>query len=149
MVSFSTSPTDSHLHFDVGVYQMARQESAGSGLTPGQALYVVDRLMRERKVSARDVTRMASEMEREIADLEQRLAMLRADRATSAPRRGGAARKASRNVNPAVAASRRLQGEYMGLMRHVTGRERARIKKIAAEQGREAAVKVMRSSLGR
>jgi hypothetical protein len=126
---------------------MARQESAGSGLTPGQALYVVDRLMRERKVSARDVTRMASEMEREIADLEQRLAMLRTDRASASGRRG--AKKASRSVNPAVAASRRLQGEYMGLMRHITGRERARIKKIAAEQGREAAVKEMRSSVGR
>lgn len=126
---------------------MARQESAGSGLTPGQALYVVDRLMRERKVSARDVTRMASEMEREIADLEQRLAMLRSDRASASGRRG--AKKASRSVNPAVAASRRLQGEYMGLMRHITGRERARIKKIAAEQGREAAVKEMRSSVGR
>jgi hypothetical protein len=126
---------------------MARQESAGSGLTPGQALYVVDRLMRERKVSARDVTRMASEMEREIADLEQRLAMLRTDRASASGRRG--AKKASRSVNPAVAASRRLQGEYMGLMRHITGRERARIKKIAAEQGREAAVKEMRSTVGR
>lgn len=126
---------------------MARQESAGSGLTPGQALYVVDRLMRERKVSARDVTRMASEMEREIADLEQRLAMLRSDRASASGRRG--AKKASRSVNPAVAASRRLQGEYMGLMRHITGRERARIKKIAAEQGREAAVKEMRSTVGR
>lgn len=125
---------------------MARQESAGSGLTPGQALYVVDRLVRERKVSARDVTRMASEMEREIADLEQRLAMLRSDRS---PSRGRPARKSSGPVNPAVAASRRLQGEYMGLMRHITGRERARIKKIAAERGREAAVKEMRSSLGR
>jgi phage shock protein A len=103
--------------------------------------------MRERKVSARDVTRMASEMEREIADLEQRLAMLRTDRASASGRRG--AKKASRSVNPAVAASRRLQGEYMGLMRHITGRERTRIKKIAAEQGREAAVKEMRSSVGR
>ncbi|HET9426527.1 MAG TPA: hypothetical protein VFO55_14240 [Gemmatimonadaceae bacterium] len=131
---------------------MARQQqSTGSGLTPGQAVYVVDRLIRERKVSARDVSRMASEMRKEIADLEQRLAMLRSDstpRARSG-RPSAGARRAQRNVNPALAASRRLQGEYMGLMRHISGRDRARIKKIAAENGREAAVKEMRAHLGR
>ena len=128
---------------------MPRQQStAGSGLTPGQALYVLDRLMRERRVNAREVARMASEMHQEIADLERRLAVLRADNAAST-RRGRGPGRSSRPVNAAVAASRRLQGEYMGLMRHITGRERARIKKIAAEKGREAAVKEMRSHLGR
>ena len=131
---------------------MPRQQSTtGSGLTPGQALYVLDRLMRERRVNAREVSRMASEMSQEIADLERRLALLRADTSGGASRRrgGAAGRSSSRPVNPAVAASRRLQGEYMGLMRHITGRERARVKKIAAEKGREAAVKEMRSHLGR
>jgi hypothetical protein len=114
-------------------------------------LYVVDRLLKERKVTARDVTRMAGEMHQEIAELEQRLAALRADSGSRGSSRGGApaGRRKARAVNPAVAASRRLQGEYMGLMRHITGRERARIKKIAAEKGREAAVKAMRTQLGR
>ena len=127
-----------------------QQATTASGLTPGQALYVIDRLLRERRVNARDVARMASEMNREIADLERRLALLRTD--SAAARGTGRARPAGRSskpVNAAVAASRRLQGEYMGLMRHITGRERARIKKIAAEKGREAAVKEMRSHLGR
>jgi hypothetical protein len=117
----------------------------GSGLTPGQALYVLDRLMRERRVNAREVARMASEMDGEIADLERRLAMLRSDARSTT--RGG--RQPNRPVNPAVAASRRLQGEYMGLMRHITGRERSRIKSIAKEKGREAAVREMRAKLGR
>lgn len=131
---------------------MPKTQSTGSGLTPGQALYVVDRMMKERRVSGRDVARMALEMTQEIADLERRLAQLRADSgARMSARRvpAGATRRKSRPVNAAVAASRRLQGEYMGLMRHVSSRERARMKRIAAEKGREAAVKAMRAHLGR
>ena len=121
-----------------------QQQSAGTGLSPSQALYVLDRLVRERRVNEREVAKMASEMTAEIADLERRLEMLRGSGGST-----GRGRRSSRPVNAAVAASRRLQGEYMGLMRHITGRERARIKKIAAEKGREAAVKEMRSHLGR
>jgi hypothetical protein len=130
---------------------MPRTETTGSGLTPSQALYVIDRMLRERKVSARDVTKMASEMQAEIADLERRLAMLRADSGSGrSTRRGpGVTRRAGRPVNAAVAASRRLQGEYMGLIRHLNVRDRARMKKLAAEKGREAAVKQMRSQLSR
>ena len=124
---------------------MPRQQQTGSsGLNPSQALYVLDRLIRERRIKANEVTRMAAEMTSEIADLERRLAMLRGNEGGS-----GRGRPGRRPVNAAVAASRRLQGEYMGLMRHISGRERARIKKIAAEKGREAAVKEMRTHLGR
>jgi hypothetical protein len=129
-----------------------QQQSGGSGLSPSQALYVLDRLVRERRVKAREVTRMASEMNSEIADLERRLAMLRGDAAGAARGRGRPGRRPGRPgrpANPAVAASRRLQGEYMGLMRHISGRERSRIKKIAADKGREAAVREMRTQLGR
>jgi hypothetical protein len=126
-----------------------QQQAAGTGLTPGQALYVLDRLVRDRRVNAREVSKMASEMNAEIADLERRLAQLRTDSAASPRRAGAAGRRSSKPVNAAVAASRRLQGEYMGLMRHLGGRDRARIKKIAAEKGREAAVREMRSHLGK
>jgi hypothetical protein len=132
-------------HFDEGV-QMARTPTTGSGLTPGQALYVVDRLVRERRLNPREVSRIAAEMQSEIAELERRLAMLRNDSSRAAGRAGKTGR---RPMTAAVAASRRLQGEYMGLMRHVTGRERSRIKKLAAEKGREAAVREMRSRLGK
>lgn len=121
-----------------------QQQSAGTGLSPSQALYVLDRLVRERRVNGREVAKMASEMTAEIADLERRLEMLRGSAGST-----GRGRRTSRPVNAAVAASRRLQGEYMGLMRHIAGRERARIKKLAASKGREAAVREMRSKLGR
>ena len=48
-------------------------------------------------------------------------------------------------IAPAL-ASRRLQGEYMGLIRQLSGRARARIKAIAKESGREAAIKEMRAT---
>jgi hypothetical protein len=127
-----------------------QQQSSGSGLTAGQALYVLDRLLRERRINSREVERMASEMQAEIADLERRLAMLRMEGSASGSKGRSAGRRgSSRPVNPAVAASRKLQGEYMGLMRHLNGKDRARVKKIAKEKGREAAVKAMRSQLGR
>lgn len=126
-----------------------QQQTGGSGLSPSQALYVLDRLIRERRVKEREVSRMASEMHSEIADLERRLAMLRGDAGGRAKAAGRPGRRPARPVNAAVAASRRLQGEYMGLMRHISGRERSRIKKIAAEKGREAAVREMRAQLGR
>lgn len=57
---------------------MARPPRQTSGtLSPGQAHYVLERLQKERKVSAADVNRYVSEMGREISDLEQRLQRLK------------------------------------------------------------------------
>ncbi len=53
-----------------------RQLPQGS-LTPGQAQYVLERLIRDRRVSVGDINGYVSEMGREISDLEQRLAQLR------------------------------------------------------------------------
>lgn len=127
---------------------MVRQRQVAP-LTPRQAQYVLDRLLRERRVKPGEVERMAAEMEREIAELESRLAMLRGDaaRAKSGARTSGRTGSASKNMDPALAASRRLQGEYMGLLRRVENRDRARIKKIATEKGREAAVREMKALL--
>lgn len=46
-------------------------------LTPGQASYVLERLIGERRVSAADVERYVKEMQSEISTLEQRLQRLR------------------------------------------------------------------------
>lgn len=51
---------------------------ASSPLSPGQAAYVIERLISERRVSPGDVNRYISEMGREISDLEERLNRLRA-----------------------------------------------------------------------
>jgi anti-sigma-K factor RskA len=127
---------------------MPKSRVTRRGVTAGEALYVIDRLIKERRLKPSEVTRLVRDMHREIADLEQRLAALR-QAAESARPPENAARFSSRQprkkpVTPEVARSRRLQGEYMGLLRHIRGSARARMKKLANDQGREAAVKAMR-----
>lgn len=50
---------------------------SGKQLSPGQAAYVLDRLVRERRVSQTDINRYVDEMGREISVLEARLQQLR------------------------------------------------------------------------
>lgn len=47
--------------------------SPPSKLSSGQASYVLDRLIKERRVSQSDISRYVTEMSREISDLEERL----------------------------------------------------------------------------
>jgi hypothetical protein len=54
-----------------------RQTSEPPQLSPGQASYVVERLIADRRVSAAEVNRYVAEMHREISTLEQRLNRLR------------------------------------------------------------------------
>ncbi|HET7436798.1 MAG TPA: hypothetical protein VFN10_18960 [Thermoanaerobaculia bacterium] len=54
-----------------------RKNASSPQLSPGQASYVIDRLIRERRVSSGDVSRYLDEMRGEITDLEARLNRLR------------------------------------------------------------------------
>ena len=57
---------------------MARPPRQYKGsLSPGQAQYVLERLITERRVSAGDIEGYVAQMGREISDLEQRLQRLR------------------------------------------------------------------------
>lgn len=136
---------------------MRKSEPTRRRVTPGEAVYIVDRLIQERRLSNLDVARLVAEMHTEISELEERLRSLReaaGSRPGSLTRTRGtrdSATLASRHqsVSPEQAKSRRLQGEYMGLIRHVQGPDRARMKKLASDQGREAAIKAMRASLSK
>jgi hypothetical protein len=54
------------------------KQSGGSSYSSGQASYVLDRLVADRRISPGEITRYVSEMGREISELEARLASLRA-----------------------------------------------------------------------
>lgn len=56
---------------------MARPRRNPEALSPGQAQYVLERLIKERRVSSSDVSRYVTEMGQEISQLEQRLQQLR------------------------------------------------------------------------
>jgi hypothetical protein len=137
---------------------MTKPQTTRRRVTAGEALYILDRLIQERRLKPGEADRLVAEMHREIEELERRLEALREAtgkaRTSRIPRGSRAARdrsalttRDSRRVTPELAKSRRLQGEYMGLMRHIQGPARARMKKLAADQGREAAIKAMRASL--
>lgn len=96
-------------------------------LSAGQAAYVLERLVSERRISAAEVNRCIGDMHREISDLESRLQSLRANAgaapsATAGARRGrppgrppgsgrgpgrppGSGRKAAPAAAPAAAAA--------------------------------------------
>lgn len=137
---------------------MKKPQPTRRRVTAGEALYVLDRLVKERRLNAAEIDRLVKEMHHEIEELEGRLAALRqaagSDRVSSkrsAGWRGSSAstQGRSRSVTPELARSRRLQGEYMGLIRHIQGPARARMKKLASDQGRQAAIKAMRASLAK
>lgn len=54
-----------------------------STLSPGQASYVLERLVADRRISPGEINRYVSDMHREISDLEQRLHSLRTATGTS------------------------------------------------------------------
>jgi hypothetical protein len=133
---------------------MPKPQHANRRPTPGEALYVLDRLVKTRRVTEREIAAIVDDMHREMETIEHRLAELYAatghDTSTATGRSRGAGHatrtRRRRTVTPELDRSRRIQGEYMGLIRHLHGQARERIKKLAEEQGREAAIKAMRSA---
>ncbi len=142
---------------------MARPRKRSHDFTPGQASYVLQRLISERRITRNDVQRYLNDMHREIGELEQRLLALReatggvirsAIRALTPGRRRGRppgaaapARRRRARITPEQLASRKLQGRYLGLIRQIPASRRAQYKKIATEKGREAAIKEMQTAL--
>jgi hypothetical protein len=147
-------------------------------LAAGQAAYVVERLIQDRRLSPREVSGYLSAMVAEIQDLEARIAALKSavgSTPAAAPVRRGpgrprgsrsarpqsaASRQASlsdapavapsrkrRRITPAQRSARQLQGRYIGYLRQIPASRRGHYQRIAAEQGRDAAVAALRVDL--
>jgi hypothetical protein len=89
---------------------MARPRKDGSSapkLSGGQASYVLERLIKDRRVSQSDVNGYLSQMSNEISELEARLMHLK-------DAVGGAASAAAASIASAVAAVRRKPGRPPG-----------------------------------
>lgn len=129
-------------------------------LSPGQASYVLERIIADRRVSERDVSRYVSDMRDEITRLEQRLQGLRQasdgrSQSAAQSRRGSPAagetapRTRRRKVSAEQQESRQIQGRYLGLIRQIPASRRSQYQKIARERGREAAIKEMAGVLAK
>jgi hypothetical protein len=127
-------------------------------VTPGQARWVVERLLAERRISAKDVSQCLDDMQGEIRDIERRLASLR-EAAGSGPvaspgplsapptrktrkRKGGRRTKASGHP-------RGIAGTLAVLLRSVPAAEHAAIQAIRADKGIRAAIKAARIAVRR
>lgn len=138
---------------------MALKKPAVPQLSAGQAAYVIQKLIEARKVSYNDIVKYLAGMNREIRELEMRLASLRSAQgagqaAALAPapagRRGrkpAAVKRAKTPITKAQLASRRLQGQYLGLLIQFPKERRAAFQKISKEKNREAAIAKMRAEL--
>jgi hypothetical protein len=131
-------------------------------ISPGQASFIIRRLIAERRLSAADVRGYLDGLREEIATVERELAGLRsAAGLTVAPspppaptrahapkkRRGrqpgssAKPRKNRRRKSPdEIAASRKLQGRYLGLLRRMPEGKREIYRRIARSESREAAI---------
>lgn len=136
-----------------------RMRSNTPDLSPAQAHYVLQRLLRERTITGADIRNAITGMHREIGELEQKLAELRSSAATG-PRAGKPARRRSAplrtkgrrrkaTISPQVMASRKIQGQYIGYMRQLPEKDRVRYAEMAKSKGREAAIVAMKKTLGK
>ena len=101
---------------------MARPRRQPTSLSPGQAQYVIERLVRDRKLSAGEISAYVSEMHTEISSLEERLARLRDAAAPVAAAAAGVVagvaaairRRGRRPGRPAAAAAAPAKGRKRG-----------------------------------
>ncbi len=112
-------------------------------LTANQARYILEKLIDDGTVSAADVRRHLAGMWQEMSFIEKRLAELRGSaRPVKHPSTTvravmkRARRRRRRVVSPEVAASQRIQGQYLGLMRQIPEGDRRRFQDIARVNGR-------------
>jgi hypothetical protein len=100
--------------------------------------------MNEGELVARDIARYLK-----IAELEQRLRALRGGEVPvphgRTKRRGP--KPAKRRVSAERRASQKVQGQYLGYIRQIAAKERAKFQKIAKENGREKAIAAMKKRL--
>jgi hypothetical protein len=115
-------------------------------LTPGQAQWVVERLLAERRITSSEVRNMLAGLSIEIADIEQRLASLREASGTGsvasrAPRNAAPKRKTrKRRAGGAKGHTRGIAGTLAVLLRSIPAAEHAAIAAIRADKGIKAAI---------
>jgi hypothetical protein len=131
-------------------------EEARMEVTSGQAQWILERLLEDRRVSSQDVQRYVADMGREIQDIERRLASLR-----EAAGSGSVASPAPRSTAPAAKTRKRRRGrpkKGSGLPRGIAGTlavllrsipvaEHTAIAAIRADKGIKAAINAAQAAV--
>jgi hypothetical protein len=119
-------------------------------LTEGKAVYVLERLLADRRVTQTQISRYLAELPRTIRDLEARIRQLRGDDGAAEPRNVDNARKvrrprAGRSGRSAKRNGKALGGMYGGLIRRVPPAEQAQFEAIKSRDGIAAAIAALRA----
>ena len=126
--------------------------------------YAVNRLIAQGQTTAAEVQQLAAERTERIAELETELAALKRGGAAVAKPAGtpkgakGKAKKAGKTITrkdgrtftttKKVIEARRIQGRYLGYLRPLPDKAKARIKALAKKEGVPAAVEAMEQMRG-
>ena len=116
-------------------------------LTGGLAIYVLERLIADRRIAQGEVSRYLAELPREIQRIEARIQALRGDEAVAKPQPTSAVRKARtprRRGRPADRSGKALGGMYGGLFRRVPATEQPHFAEIKEREGIAAAIAALR-----
>jgi len=122
-------------------------------VTPGQAQWVVERLLAERRITRADVQKYVADMGREIRDVEARLAGLREAAGeppgvSPTPRQAVGMRKAvKRRASAKKGHPRGIAGTLVVLLRSIPAAEHAAINAIRADKGIKAAIAAARKAI--
>lgn len=128
-------------------------EKSAIAVTPGQAQWIVERLIANRRISNADVRSLLSELGQEIAQIERRLSTLReaagrASVASPAPRsEAPAAKPRNRTGRRKKGHPRGIAGTLAVLLRAIPAAEHAAIEAIRANRGIKAAIEAARAAV--
>jgi O6-methylguanine-DNA--protein-cysteine methyltransferase len=124
-----------------------RPSTSLSRLLPAQAQQILQDLIKDARITVAEVGRYL-----QIQRLEEQLRSLRSGggfrRRGPVARVAAAARRGRRKaITAEQAASRKLQGKYLSLVRQIPVTRRSQYAKIAKDRGREAAIREMQDAL--
>jgi hypothetical protein len=119
-------------------------------IRPGQAQYILERLLRDKRITRAEVDRYAREMGQEIEAIERRIAELRgAQRSAPTPSRQAPRSRAAKKTVKKVRKGppRGIAGTFAKLTRGLPDAERAKFETMRAKDGLKATVVALRKRL--
>ena len=140
-----------------------RKKKAAAAVSHHEAKNVLEHLIRNRRISMKDLEDARKALMHEAESIMERLRDLgytAAAGAVASVKAAGSAvadsapvvrrevRKAARKITAERRAAMQLQGKYLGLIRQIPESQRAKFSAIAKEDSREKAITEMRKVLG-
>jgi len=116
-------------------------------LTGGKAIYVLERLVADRRVAQAEISRYLAELPRTIRELQARIHELRGGAGAAEPQQAPNAQKVRRpKTRPSVKRNgKALGGMYGGLIRRVPAAEQGQFEAIKSREGIAAAIAALRA----